>query len=188
MFKSIKIIIDNDKIIMRKVHSKEEVLSLINSMPKRDILWIDDERERNYKFKLMLKTGDCEDLIVLIKSIYINKKKKTSLGKKINKADDEIIESIDKRYGKGSKPKAIILTHGHFDHVGALEALLDKWDVPVYAHELGHPPIQPGPRFGGSAHHPRWIVVVQPVAHHGRLRPLLYRGRGRHPARTSYAG
>ena len=55
------------------------------------------------------------------------------------KADDEIIESIDKRYGKGSKPKAIILTHGHFDHVGALEALLDKWDVPVYAHELEIP-------------------------------------------------
>lgn len=91
----IKTPVDNDKIIMRKIHSKEEVLSLINSMPKKDIIWIDDERERNYKFKLMLKTGDCEDLIVLIKSIYTNKKKKTSLGKKINKADDEIMKSAE---------------------------------------------------------------------------------------------
>ena len=55
------------------------------------------------------------------------------------KADDEIIEAVDKRFGKGSRPKAIILTHGHFDHVGALEELLDQWDVPVYAHELEIP-------------------------------------------------
>ena len=37
-------------------------------------------------------------------------------------------------FGKDTKPAAIILTHGHFDHVGALAALLEEWDVPVYAH------------------------------------------------------
>jgi len=42
-------------------------------------------------------------------------------------------------FGEGNKPAAIILTHGHFDHVGALEALVKEWDVPVYAHELELP-------------------------------------------------
>jgi glyoxylase-like metal-dependent hydrolase (beta-lactamase superfamily II) len=42
-------------------------------------------------------------------------------------------------FGEGSKPAAIILTHGHFDHVGALPTLLKEWDVPVYAHELELP-------------------------------------------------
>lgn len=46
-----------------------------------------------------------------------------------------IIEVVEKRFGENSKPKAIIQTHGHFDHVGAVVDLVEKWDVSVYAHE-----------------------------------------------------
>ncbi len=37
-------------------------------------------------------------------------------------------------FGKDNPPAAIILTHGHFDHVGALQELLKTWKVQVYAH------------------------------------------------------
>jgi glyoxylase-like metal-dependent hydrolase (beta-lactamase superfamily II) len=43
------------------------------------------------------------------------------------------------RFGRNARPSAIILTHGHFDHVGSLETLAAEWDVPVYAHKLEHP-------------------------------------------------
>lgn len=36
-------------------------------------------------------------------------------------------------------PKAIVLTHGHFDHVSAAPELADKWNVPVFAHTLEFP-------------------------------------------------
>jgi len=42
-----------------------------------------------------------------------------------------------KQFGK--EPDCIVLTHGHFDHVGAARGLADHWDVPVYAHELEFP-------------------------------------------------
>jgi len=61
------------------------------------------------------------------------------------------------RFGAGARPAAIVLTHGHFDHVGVLETLAAEWDVPVVAHELeapyltggaSYPP--PDPRVGGG--------------------------------------
>lgn len=50
-----------------------------------------------------------------------------------------IIAMAESLFGPGTRPAAIILTHGHFDHVGALEDLLKVWDVPVYAHPMEIP-------------------------------------------------
>jgi glyoxylase-like metal-dependent hydrolase (beta-lactamase superfamily II) len=50
-----------------------------------------------------------------------------------------ILDVAADRFGADSRPAAIVLTHGHFDHVGALEPLLAVWDVPVFAHPLELP-------------------------------------------------
>lgn len=47
---------------------------------------------------------------------------------------NRIAEVVKERFGENRKPKAIILTHGHFDHVGAVVDLVKKWGVKVYAH------------------------------------------------------
>jgi glyoxylase-like metal-dependent hydrolase (beta-lactamase superfamily II) len=61
------------------------------------------------------------------------------------------------RFGAGARPAAIILTHGHFDHVGALEELAAEWDCPIFAHPLEHPYLNgsesyppPDPSVGGG--------------------------------------
>ena len=70
---------------------------------------------------------------------------------------DAIREAAEERFGVNSKPNAIVLTHGHFDHsAGALE-LAKHWDVPVYAHALEFPYLtgrsaypQKDPTVGGA--------------------------------------
>lgn len=51
----------------------------------------------------------------------------------------EIIQAAEERFGKKKAPAAIVLTHGHFDHVGSVQELVDFWNVSVYAHELELP-------------------------------------------------
>lgn len=41
----------------------------------------------------------------------------------------------EKIRSEGYVPKAVLLTHGHFDHVGAAETLAKEFEVEVYAHE-----------------------------------------------------
>lgn len=50
---------------------------------------------------------------------------------------DSIAETAEQRFGR--PPLCIVLTHGHFDHVGNVRELSDRWNVPVYAHPLELP-------------------------------------------------
>lgn len=69
----------------------------------------------------------------------------------------QILKAVESRFGEGSRPAAIVMTHGHFDHVGALQELAERWDVPIYAHTLEFPYLDgtssyppPDPSVGGG--------------------------------------
>jgi glyoxylase-like metal-dependent hydrolase (beta-lactamase superfamily II) len=86
----------------------------------------------------------------------------------------------EKLFGKNTKPAAIILTHGHFDHVGGLRSLLELWPVPVYAHPLeipylagksSYPPADPNVG-GGMMSSMAWMYPRGPIDVHPFLKPI----------------
>lgn len=92
----IKTPVNNPKAVMRGVITKEDVLSLIASMPEKETVWIDDFRERSENFKSALKSGESEEWIKLIRTIYLAKQKKIDHGKKLLKTDEEIMKTAEK--------------------------------------------------------------------------------------------
>jgi glyoxylase-like metal-dependent hydrolase (beta-lactamase superfamily II) len=93
-------------------------------------------------------------------------------------AADRIRQAAERFYGSAARCECIVLTHGHFDHVGGVVELAREWDVPVYAEEMelpyltgnsDYPP--PDPTVGGglmarlSRFYPRWPVDLGDRVH-----------------------
>lgn len=84
-------------------------------------------------------------------------------------AAEPILRAAAKRFGRDSRPKNILLTHGHFDHIGGLRTLARHWGVDILAHSLelpyltgrsSYPP--PDPTVGGGAM--AWSSFLYPKA------------------------
>lgn len=78
---------------------------------------------------------------------------------------DAIVREARERLGYRGSPCSVILTHGHFDHSGAVRELARRWDAPVYVHERELPHItgkeaypDPDPLVGGG-----WLARLSPL-------------------------
>lgn len=92
-------------------------------------------------------------------------------------AASSIRDAARSRFGD-TPPACIMLTHGHFDHVGAVAQLAEEWDVPVFAHPLelpyltgesSYPPLDPTVGGGMMARlawaYPRGPIDLGPRVH-----------------------
>ena len=89
--------------------------------------------------------------------------------------EDTLLEALG-----GDRPRALLLTHIHFDHAGVAGALVRRWpDLPVYVHERGAPHLAEPAKlvasasrlYGGEAELARLWGEVVPVPE-GNLRIL----------------
>lgn len=93
---TIKIPVNNTKVSMRPILTKEEALSLIAGIPDEKTIWIEDNRERSELFKTILKKGTCREWIKLIKTLYLEKESRLATGKNLTSTDEEIMRAAEK--------------------------------------------------------------------------------------------
>ncbi len=87
--------VNNPKIPMRRLLSKEEIYALIRTMPNAEGEWIDDDRERNRAFTEILRSGDREALVRLVKTLYYKKQERLSERRKLRVSDEKLLKEAE---------------------------------------------------------------------------------------------
>ena len=79
--------VDNVKTVMRRIVSQEEVEQILRNLQKIEDLWVDDERQREQKYKEAYRSCDCRKWISIIKTCNLHKAELKQRGKKLSAAD-----------------------------------------------------------------------------------------------------
>lgn len=88
--------VSSDKVFMRRIYTKSEVKKLIESMAKLKPLWVNDKKEREFKFKETLKSHDTKNCMRMLKGLYLEKQAKNADGKTLSNADSSLFSFTEK--------------------------------------------------------------------------------------------
>lgn len=86
---------DSENAGLRKVMTTKEAEELIRRIPEIEELWIDNDKMREQKYKEVLKSGDPEELIRVIKNLYLRRMKRQKQGKKSTAVDERYYKQAE---------------------------------------------------------------------------------------------
>lgn len=87
--------VDNHKVALRSALSAEEAHALIEKIPSLELVWVDNEKQRELTYKECLKQNTCEDYVRIIKTLYLRKQERLSKGQKIISLDERYLKQAE---------------------------------------------------------------------------------------------
>lgn len=79
--------VDSSRESMRKVLQPEEAKDLIGHIPDIPLLTFTDDKLSEQAYKECMKSNNCEELVKVIKTIYLRKQKRIQAGRKVTAVD-----------------------------------------------------------------------------------------------------
>lgn len=93
--------VDNTKVILRPVLTKEEAMRLIEEIPSLEQIDVTDEKGREQIYKEALLSCDCRELVRIIKTLYLRRQSRIEDGKKVTAVDERYFKQAeDALYGE----------------------------------------------------------------------------------------
>ena len=87
--------VENQKLVMRRILTKEEAEELINEIPDIEMLGIENEKLREETYKACIRSCQCRELVRMIKTIYFRKRERNSRGKKATATDERYLKAAE---------------------------------------------------------------------------------------------
>ena len=93
--------VDNHKAAIRAALTEKDVHKLIKKIPDLDLIWVENDKQRELTYKECLKKISCEDYVRIIKTLYLRKQDRLAKGQKIIGLDERYLKQAeDLLYGE----------------------------------------------------------------------------------------
>ena len=88
---------DNEFVLkkMRRLLTKDEIHTLIDSMESENAIWVENENERKELYRSILARGDHLELIKMIKAIYAHKIEREAESKRLHMSDERFFKDAE---------------------------------------------------------------------------------------------
>jgi len=85
----------NSKVSMRKIITIEEAQELMDNIQSIPIMIVESEKYLDEKYRSAISSQKCEDLLQIIKTVYIKQQQKESEGKKLGQVDERYMKQAE---------------------------------------------------------------------------------------------
>lgn len=93
--------VNNHKAVIRPALTEKEVHDLIARIPSLELIWVENEKQREHTYKECMRNNNCEDFVRIIKTLYLRKKDRQLKGQKVIGLDDRYLKMAeDLLYGE----------------------------------------------------------------------------------------
>lgn len=93
--------VDNEKVVMRRLISREEARELVKNINTMETIPIEDEKKREECYKQALRTCECTEWVKLIRTSYLRIQDRRNNGKKVINSDEKYLKAAeDYLYGE----------------------------------------------------------------------------------------
>lgn len=88
--------VDADRTRLRAAMDKKEAMEFIQRIPDIAVAWIVNEKMREQTYKEAFRTNEAEDLVSIIKNMYLRMEERLAAGKKITATDDKYFQQAER--------------------------------------------------------------------------------------------
>ena len=81
---------------MRKVLTREELTDLLQSGQVKEDSWIANEAVRKEKYRCLISSADCAELIRMLRALYLHKQAQLASGKKLHICDENFMKDAER--------------------------------------------------------------------------------------------
>lgn len=87
--------VDNTKVIMRKMLTKQEAEQLIDSVPGLEPVWVPNDKQREEIYKEVVRSCNPAEWFRIILTLYNRKQERIAQGRKITSMDERYFKQVE---------------------------------------------------------------------------------------------